>query len=133
MTNHPDGTLPASLFDSERKESKMTQVVAVVVYGLPEGTDRATAVQMFRDSIPRYMTTPGLLRKNVLYDEGLGGGVYLFESRQAADAAFSDEWKTYMTDKYDHPPQITFYESPITMDQQYGCVYDERNAGNVSE
>ena len=106
----------------------MTQTVAVVTYGLPEGTDRATAVQMFRDSIPRYMSTPGLLRKYVIYNEGLGGGVYLFNARDALDKAFSADWKAYMTDKYDHPPQITIYESPITMDQQYDTVYDEKDA-----
>ena len=103
----------------------MTQIIAVVVYSLPEGTDRPKAVQMFRDSIPRYMAVPGLMRKNVIYNEGLGGGIYLFESREAAEKAFNEEWKLYMTKKYDHPPQITLYESPITMDQQYDCVYDE--------
>ena len=90
----------------------MTMVFAVVTYGLPDGTDRKTAVQMFRDSIPRYMSTPGLLRKNVLYRNGLGGGAYLFESREAADAAFNKNWKEYMTAKYDHPPEIEIYEMP---------------------
>ena len=105
----------------------MGLVFAVVTYGLPEGTDRATAVQMFRESIPRYMSTPGLLRKNVLYNEGLGGGAYLFESREAADKAFDREWTDYMTKKYDHPPQVTLYEMPITMDRQYDTVYDEKD------
>ena len=29
--------------------------LSLSTYALPEGTDRPTAVQMFRDSIPRYM------------------------------------------------------------------------------
>lgn len=102
-----------------------TRVIAVVTYGLPDNTDRATAVRMFRDSIPRYRATPGLLCKNVLYRDGLGGGVYLWESRAAADAAYSDEWKAYMTGKYHHPPQIVFYECPITIDNEYDAVADE--------
>ncbi len=80
----------------------MTQTIAVVTYRLPDGTDREAALQMFRDSIPRYMATEGLLRKNVIYQEGVGGGVYLWESREAAEAAYSDEWKAYMTEKYNH-------------------------------
>ena len=68
----------------------MTRVLTVVTYGLPEGTDRETAVQMFRDSIPRYMATEGLLRKNVLYQDGVGGGAYLWESRAAAERRSSD-------------------------------------------
>lgn len=101
------------------------RVLAVVTYGLPDDTDRATAVQMFRDSIPRYRATAGLLRKNVIYRDGLGGGIYLWESRAAADAAYSDEWKAYMTGKYHHPPQIAFYECPITIDNEYETVADE--------
>lgn len=111
----------------------MTQTVAVVTYRLPEGTGRDAAVQMFRDSIPRYMATEGLLRKNVLYNEGIGGGAYLWESRAAAEAAYSDDWKAYMTEKYGHPPEVTFFESPITMDRQYDTVYDEKDVPVAAE
>ena len=104
------------------------RVLAVVTYGLPDNTDRATAVQMFRDSIPRYRATAGLLRKNVIWRDGLGGGIYLWESRAAADAAYSDEWKAYMTGKYHHPPRIDFYECPVTIDNEYDAVADEQVA-----
>jgi hypothetical protein len=111
----------------------MSHVFAVVTYGLPEGTDRETAVQMFRDSIPRYMGTDGMLRKNVLYREGLGGGAYLWESREAAEKAYSAEWKAYMTEKYGHLPVVEIYESPITMDRQYGSVHDEDAVDQAAE
>lgn len=111
----------------------MTRVLTVVTYGLPEGTDRDTAVQMFRDSIPRYMATEGLLRKNVIYQDGLGGGVYLWESREAAEKAYSPEWTAYMTEKYNHPPQLTYYEMPITMDREYNVVYDELDVAEAAE
>ena len=111
----------------------MTQTIAVVTYRLPDGTDREAALQMFRDSIPRYMATEGLLRKNVIYQEGVGGGVYLWESREAAEAAYSDEWKAYMTEKYNHSPKLVFYEAPITMDRQYNTVYDESVVPQAAE
>ena len=111
----------------------MTQTIAVVTYRLPDGTDREAALQMFRDSIPRYMATEGLLRKNVIYQEGVGGGVYLWESREAAEAAYSDEWKAYMTEKYKHSPKLVFYEAPITMDRQYNTVYDESAVPQAAE
>lgn len=79
------------------------------------------------------MATEGLLRKNVLYDEGLGGGAYLWESREAAERAFSAEWRAYMTEKYNHPPEVTFFESPITMDRQYNAVHDEADLANAAE
>ena len=111
----------------------MTQTIAVVTYRLPDGTAREAALQMFRDSIPRYMATEGLLRKNVIYQEGVGGGVYLWESREAAEAAYSDEWKAYMTEKYNHSPKLVFYEAPITMDRQYNTVYDESAVPQAAE
>ena len=111
----------------------MTQTIAVVTYRLPDGTDREAALQMFRDSIPRYMATEGLLRKNVIYQEGVGGGVYLWESREAAEAAYSDEWKAYMTEKYNYSPKLVFYEAPITMDRQYNTVYDESAVPQAAE
>ena len=111
----------------------MTQTIAVVTYRLPDGTDREAALQMFRDSIPRYMATEGLLRKNVINQEGVGGGVYLWESREAAEAAYSDEWKAYMTEKYNHSPKLVFYEAPITMDRQYNTVYDESAVPQAAE
>ncbi len=103
----------------------MSRMIAIVTYGLPEGTDREQAVQMFRDSIPRYMGTEGLMRKNVLYRDGIGGGIYLWESKAAAEKAYSPEWVAYMTEKYHHPPKIEMYEMPITMDREYNTVYDE--------
>lgn len=111
----------------------MSQVFAVVTYRLPEGTGREAAVQMFRDSVPRYMATDGLLRKNVLYNPGIGGGAYLWETRAAAEAAYSDEWRAYMTEKYGHPPEVVFYESPITMDRQYDIVTDEADGAVAAE
>lgn len=111
----------------------MGKVLAVVTYNLPPGTDRPTAIQMFRDSIPRYMATEGLLRKNVLYREGLGGGAYLWESQEAADKAYSEEWTAYMTEKYLHPPTVDFYEMPITMDREYDTVYDEGAVSDAAE
>ena len=79
------------------------------------------------------MATEGLLRKNVIYQEGVGGGVYLWESREAAEAAYSDEWKAYMTEKYNHSPELVFYEAPITMDRQYNTVYDESAVPQAAE
>ena len=65
--------------------------------------------------------------------EGVGGGVYLWESREAAEAAYSDEWKAYMTEKYNHSPKLVFYEAPITMDRQYNTVYDESAVPQAAE
>lgn len=103
----------------------MTMVTTVVEYELPAGTDREEATRMFAASVPRYRATAGLLRKNVLYREGIGGGVYLWASMTAAEAAFSDEWRTYMTEKYGSAPRLVFYETPIVIENQYAQSADQ--------
>ena len=65
--------------------------------------------------------------------EGLGGGAYLWESQEAAEAAYNPEWVAYMTEKYNQPPTVEFYEMPITMDREYDTVYDEGAVADAAE
>jgi hypothetical protein len=80
------------------------------------GTSRQGAVEMFRASVPRYEGRPGLVRKYYLFGEGYGGGVYLWESRAAAEALFTPEWQTAIAERFGEPPEIAYYESPIIID-----------------
>ena len=69
-------------------------ITAIVKFPLPRGTTLEAAKQMFEKSVPNYRGAQGLIRKYYLYDEGpTGGGVYLWESREAADRQYSDAWK----------------------------------------
>jgi hypothetical protein len=43
---------------------------------------------------PRFQKIPALIRKQFLYDDnGNGGGMYLWENREAAEACYSGPWK----------------------------------------
>lgn len=46
----------------------------------------------------------------------MAGGCYLFENRANAEAAFSDEWRALIADKYGAEPQIGFFETPVVVD-----------------
>ena len=58
----------------------MGQIIAGVTYALPEGTDHPTRADV--SGFYSALAKEGLLRKNVLYREGLGGGIYLWESQK---------------------------------------------------
>jgi len=59
-------------------------ITAIVRFRLPEGTTRDDAKAMFEKSAPNYRGVPGLVRKYYLYgDDRTGGGVYLWNSREA--------------------------------------------------
>lgn len=99
-------------------------IVALVRFALPEPIDLAEAERRFRSSAPKYVALPGLLRKHyVLAEDGRSaGGVYLWESRDAAEAVYSGEWRARVAALYGAEPTILFFESPVTVDNLTGSI-----------
>ena len=92
-------------------------ITAIVRFTLPQGTSLDAAKTMFEKSAPNYKGAPGLVRKYYLYGEDrIGGGVYLWESREAADRMFSDAWKKMIAERFGNAPEITYYETPVIVD-----------------
>lgn len=92
-------------------------ITAIVKFPLPEGTSAADARAMFEKSAPKYEGIPGLVRKYYLFGEdGTGGGVYLWESREAAERVYSDEWKQTIRERYGSAPKVDYFESPVIVD-----------------
>jgi hypothetical protein len=76
-------------------------ITAVVRFRLPEGTTREDAKAMFEKSAPNYRGVPGLVRKYYLYgDDRTGAGVYLWNSREAAERFYSEAWKSTIAQRY---------------------------------
>ena len=109
-------------------------IVARVLFPV-KVADKEEFVKKMAATTPKYEGMEGLTRKYYVMteDNQHAGGIYLWENQAAADAAYSEEWKAYMTEKYDHPPHIEFYEMPITMDREYDCVYDEGDVADAAE
>jgi len=92
-------------------------ITAIVRFPLPQGTTLETAKAMFQKSVPNYERAPGLIRKYYLYgEERIGGSVYLWESREAAERQYSTAWKRMIAEKFGAPPEITYYETPVIID-----------------
>ena len=93
-----------------------------------EGSDQVEAIKkVFADSVPRYQQVPGLLRKYYVISEDhtRAGGVYLWKAREDADALYTDEWKQMIRDKYGSDPVISYFESPVIVDNQHGETHIE--------
>jgi hypothetical protein len=75
-------------------------------------------------SAPKYRQVHGLQRKYYLLSEDgtMAGGVYLFQSRRDAERLYTDEWKKYIVGKYGGEPSITYYESPVIVDNAVGEI-----------
>ncbi len=83
--------------------------------------------QVFADSVPRYQQVPGLLPKYyLLSDNGdRAGGVYLWKTREYAEALYTQEWKQMIKEKYGSEPVLSYLECPVIVDNQYGETHIE--------
>lgn len=103
-------------------------ITAIVRFPLQPGTRLEDARTLFEGSATKYRGAPGLVRKYYLFgDDGTGGGVYLWESREAAERMYTGEWKKMIADRYGTPPQITYFETPVIVDNA-GAEAAERAA-----
>lgn len=93
-------------------------ITALVEFSLPQPITRDQAQQTFQSTAPKYRGMPGLLRKYyVLSPDGCrAGGIYLWQSRAAAELVYTAEWKAFVRGKYGAEPAITWYECPVVVD-----------------
>ena len=93
-------------------------ITALVQFKLPQPITREKAQEIFQSTAPRYQSTPGLIRKYYVLSEdgGTAGGVYLWKSKQDAEALYTKEWASYIRDKYGADPSVTYFESPVVVD-----------------
>lgn len=99
-------------------------ITALVQFKLPQPVTREKARELFSATAPRYREVPGLIRKYYLLsqDGGSAGGVYLFESREDAERLYSAEWKKTVQERYGAPPVVTYFESPVVVDNLAGSI-----------
>lgn len=64
----------------------------------------------------------GLRRKYFLNSEAGGGGVYEFESREAAEVWFNDGWADWMEGRFGVRPTLEIWDCPVVLDNEAGEV-----------
>jgi len=97
-------------------------ITAIVRFPMPGASLEATA--LFEGSATRYRDVPGLVRKYYLYsDDGMAGGVYLWQSREQADALYSEAWRQMIAERYGTAPEIAFYETPVIVEANDAAAY----------
>ncbi len=93
-------------------------ITAIVRFKLPGSIKLAEAEKLFKGSAPKYEGLAGLIRKYYIFDEAThtGGGVYLWENRSAAEKVYDAAWKAMIAERYGAPPEISYFESPVIVD-----------------
>lgn len=99
----------------------MTQCIVIVQFDLPKRS-HDQAIQGASTSAPLYrgLAKKGLIRKDYLNGDSGTGGVYLWESRAAAEAWFTAEWLDELTRRFGARPRLTWYDTHVTVDNLKG-------------
>ena len=99
----------------------MAQCIVIVQFDLPKRTEEQ-AVKGGMGSAPIYrnLATQGLIRKDYLNGEAGTGGVYLWESREAAEAWFTEAKMAELTERFGARPRLTWYDTHVTVDNLKG-------------
>ena len=99
-------------------------IVTIVTFQLPKPATLAEITKTFQATAPKYQGIPGLLRKNYWMSEDgrRAGGIYVWESRDAADRVYTPEWQSFVESKYGTPPQIEYLHSPVMVDNRDGTI-----------
>lgn len=102
-------------------------ITALVQIKLPKPMATAEAQTVFAETAPKYREVNGLIRKYYLLSEdgATAGGVYLWESRAAAEQLYTDDWKAFILQKYGTKPSVTYFASPVIVDNRVGQIIME--------
>jgi len=97
-------------------------ITAIVQFQLPSPISLAEATRRFESSAPKYQNLAGLIRKYYIRSEDgrVAGGVYLWESRQAAERVYDAEWRERVEKLYGGKPLISWFDSPVVVDNATG-------------
>ena len=102
-------------------------ITALVQFKLPQPVSREKARELFSATAPKYRDVPGLVRKYyVLSQDGASaGGVYLWKSKSDAERLYNADWKKSIQDRFGSPPTVTYFESPVIVDNVAGSIQSD--------
>jgi hypothetical protein len=97
-------------------------IAEIVVFDLPEGTDLAAALTLYRQSAGKWLTNPELIEKYYIFDQQRcsGGGVYIWPSRDAAARWHGEEYRRTVRALYGSEPRIQILDAVIHVDPVAG-------------
>jgi len=101
-------------------------ITAVVQFPIRQPVTREKARELFSATAPRYREVQGLVRKYYLLSEDRTsvGGVYLWNSRAEAERMYNGEWRAFIRERYGAEPTVTYFDSPVIVDNAAGLIQE---------
>ena len=93
-------------------------IAALVLFDTSGSLSLEEATQRFNTTAPNYRGRDGLCSKAYIYAEDGSrlGGFYIWESREAAEAMYTEAWKAKATEIYGTPPVVQYFEVPVLIE-----------------
>jgi hypothetical protein len=99
----------------------MGNCIVIVQFNLPKRTaEQAVKGATSTAAIYRDLAAKGLIRKDYLNGDEGTGGVYLWETRAAAEAWFTEDRMADLTRRFGVRPRLTWYDTHVTVDNLRG-------------
>lgn len=119
-----DNSGPVAADDDAKNHTEVDMIVSIVTFKLPKRWTVQEAASVFKSTAPKYLGKPGLVRKHYYITEAgdRAGGIYFWESKAAAEACYTSEWRAMVTEKYGAAPEILYAEVPVSVDNVEGVI-----------
>ncbi len=102
-------------------------ITVLIQFDLTEPMPSEKLAEASLATVPMYEGMPGLIRKYYVgtEDGSTVGGVYLWESKEAATATYDDAWRDRVTAAYGAAPTITYLDTPVIVDNRHSEVVSQ--------
>jgi hypothetical protein len=99
-------------------------ITAIVLYDLPPSIGLSECRAHFTRIAPDFVAVPGFVRKQFICssDGRVAGGVYMWESRAAAERFYNGPWRSGIIERYGNAPRIQYFETVALADKATGYV-----------
>lgn len=95
-------------------------ITEIVTFKIPGIMDREAVVSLYNKSVPSWEANPHLIHKSFLYDpeRNIGGGVYLWESLEAARESHGEAFHNRIRQVFGSTPEFAYFETPLVIDNR---------------
>jgi hypothetical protein len=93
-------------------------ITELVLLQLRKGITRDEVMALYRQTAPAWAKNPDLLLKHYFFNEeqSVGGGVYVWTSKEAALRGHGEEYRTRVRELYGSEPRISHFDTLIVVD-----------------
>jgi hypothetical protein len=99
-------------------------------YAVPPNLDEPAIREQFQNVAGNYLGVPGLIRKYFGFTEDAASviGIYLWETKAAADDFYSDDWKAGVTERWGAAPLRQEWVVPVVAESAAMRIVTEHAA-----